>query len=205
MASRADKRKSEKAKRIARQKHERKFGPTELRPPTSFTHAYGADRLQVIGPVIIANWAIPVVLAEQLQIEGKPLTPPVAGALLVDTGASHTCISLAAAEQLGLKPTRMQEGYGAGGIHRNYVYLARLVIRIDNAEKKTSSTLEWEQEVQAIPDLDKHTRLSYQGVPTTLIGLLGRDILRHTRIVWDGPRGEVRYAFDMKSLNIEFP
>jgi len=65
-------------------------------------------------------------LAEALLDHGQQPPPPVVGAILLDTAASGTCISQTAAERLGLKPTRMGVGYGAGGRHENPVYFARL-------------------------------------------------------------------------------
>ena len=48
---------------------------------------------------------------------------PVVGVVLIDTGASNTCISQRVAERLNLKPLRIADGLGAGGTHRNPVYV----------------------------------------------------------------------------------
>ena len=54
-----------------------------------------------------------------------------------------------------------------------------------------------EQPVQAIPNLNDFYKLSNamrNGAPITLIGLLGRDLLRHGRLNYDG-RGHITLEF----------
>lgn len=59
----------------------------------------------------------------------------------------------------------------------------------------------WEQEVQGIPDLELHALgVQFGGKPIEVVGLLGRDILRHTRLSYDGIDGRIKIVFDLKSL-----
>src|SRR6266550_9212194 len=92
---------------------------------TTFQHEYGPDFLRAFGPLFLASWWIPSALAQTLAASGLGAPPPVSGAVLIDTGADGTCISIAAADRLGLKPTRIQDGFGLGGAARNAVYFAR--------------------------------------------------------------------------------
>ena len=73
---------------------------------------YGADFLELIGPYVPATWKIPPPLEQHLLSQGNAIPRPVAGHLLLDTGAERTCISLAAASSLGLAPISRQKGYG---------------------------------------------------------------------------------------------
>lgn len=132
---------------------------------------------------------------------GRPVPPAIAGALLLDTGATRTCIALQTATELGLQPTRIQEGYGAAGKHSNLVFLARLEIKIIDSETSQEQGFAWEQEVEAIPELHNFAApLTWQEKTMTLSGLLGRDILRHARIHYDGPAGRIRFEFDIASI-----
>lgn len=143
-------------------------------------------------------------LAEALLDHGQQPPPPVVGAILLDTAASGTCISQTAAERLGLKPTRMGVGYGAGGRHENPVYFARLEINISGS-RGASSRISLEREVQGLPDLEKPfemTGLTREGKPTELIGLMGRDLLRFARFRYDGVDGKLDLRFDAGRLPV---
>lgn len=107
-------------------------------------------------------------------------------------------MSIKVANQLGLKPTRMQPGFGAGGQHSNPIFFAGFTLPISDGTRQ--STLSWEQEVLGIPDLDKFRQPVYQGKPMELIGLLGRDLLAFCRIVYDGLEGRVEFSFDLGAL-----
>lgn len=153
------------------------------------------------GPQFLCAWGLPWALEDALRKAGRAVPPPIAGALLLDTGATRTCIALKTATDLGLHPTRMQDGYGAGGRHINPVFLARLEIRIIDPETQVTHTFAWEQEVEGIRELHNFaTPLTWQGQTVPVTGLLGRDILRHARISYDGPTGSMQFEFDVASL-----
>jgi hypothetical protein len=100
-----------------------------------------------------------------------------------------------------LQPTRIQEGYGAAGKHSNLVFLARLEIKIVDPKTNQIQGFAWEQEVEGIPELHNFAApLTWQGQTMTVSGLLGRDILRHARIHYDGPAGRMRFEFDVASI-----
>lgn len=185
----------------AQQKHRERYGSSQL--PTKFETTYGPEFLAANGPLLVGSWSLPRAVLDALTAAGKPIPSEVNGALLLDTGATGTCISLKAANLLGLHPTRLQDGYGAGGVHKNPVFLANLEIRITDPRTQLGSAFGWEQEVQGIPDLEKCVHgLNLLGQPMEVVGLLGRDILRHCKIHYDGPAGRLRFEFDVASLRI---
>jgi hypothetical protein len=169
--------------------------------PNKFAVDYGPFILESCGPQIFCEWGVPAATAEAMRKARRPVPPPIPGALLVDTGATRTCIALKTAVDLGLQATRMQDGLGAGGRHTNPVFLARLSIRITELIPAAEQGFAWEQEVEGIREL--HTLaapLTWQGRTVPVSGLLGRDILRHAKIYYDGPVGRLRFEFDVESL-----
>jgi len=50
--------------------------------------------------------------------------------MLVDTGATFTCMSLDVARELQLSPADLRGSYGAGGLHENEVFEAFLTAPI---------------------------------------------------------------------------
>lgn len=195
------KREKHRKKKYAQQKHQQRYTPPQ--PPRKFEIPYGPDFLRAFGPLLFASWSVPRAVRDALGAAARPVPQEVNGVLLLDTGASGTCISMKAATALGLHPTRLQAGYGAGGLHQNPVFLANLEIRITDPKTLMTSAFGWEQEVQGIPDLEKCVpALQLQGHSVEVVGLLGRDILRHSRIHYDGPNGNLRFEFDVSSLGL---
>ena len=192
----------ENARRARQDQRRQQQQQDQLSPPkVSFTSDFGAATLQNCGPQLFCTWALPRADVDALQKAGRAVPQPVNGALLLDTGATRTCIALQTAIDLGLQPRRMQDGFGAGGAHKNPVFLARLDIRITNPKTNITHGFSWEQEVEGIPELHKFAApLAWQNQTTKVTGLLGRDILRHARIHYDGPAGIMRFEFDVASI-----
>lgn len=146
--------KGRKGARLTRPPKPKKKRP---KPPQDFTYNYEPDVLEHVGPMFIAGWSVPEALAAKLLEEGKLVPEPIFGAILLDTGATATCISQRVAEALGLPVTRIARGYGAGGRHENPVYLARLHVRITDPLGSLTH-IQMEKEVRGIPDLDQFAR-----------------------------------------------
>ena len=99
---------------------------------------------------------------------------------------------------------RTQKAFGAGGLHDAPVFFANLEIAISDPQTQLGSVFGWEQEVQAIPNLHECVpNLVLNGQPVEVVGLLGRDILRHAKINYDGPNGKLSFEFDVASLQGE--
>lgn len=196
---RRQKRAAEKKQQQKEVKHKQRFRQPD--PPCTIRSAFGQGFLYRNGPLLIGAWHVPGAIRSAIEATGGVPPAPVHGALLIDTGATNTCISLKAAQQLGLQPTRVQDGYGAGGLHKNHVFFAHFEITIADEKTGHATQMHWEQEVQGIPDLNLHAQgLQVAGVDVEVVGLLGRDILRHTRLSYDGIDGNVKITFDLKSL-----
>lgn len=80
------------------------------------------------GPLLTVSWALPESRVKALALGGKTIPAPVNGAMLIDTGASQTCIDIDIAEELGLDVVGRRSGFGFGGHHTSPVYNAVLVI-----------------------------------------------------------------------------
>lgn len=194
-----------KASRRKKQAHA--FPGSKPRPtapavvPSTFEHKFGADFLRGFGPVFFATWWLPSALAQAIAATGSSAPAPVTGVIVIDTGADSTCISVAAADQLGLKPTRFQAGFGLGGQANNPVYFARLELRITDPGG-AETTLAWEQEVIGVPNLDHRKVTVTGGRHFNVVGLFGRDILRHCLMTYNGPEGSIRVQFDLAAIKL---
>ena len=157
-----------------------------------------------MGPLVVGIWAIPSQLSDLLTSQGKPLPKPVSGYMLIDTGATRTAIAKDVAESdLGLRPTSVAQTYGAGGLHKNPCYLARFMLQVKNASGDAVQVVR-EFEVLGIPDLGANQKIvggEPLAQPRSIIGLLGRDFLRHTTLSYRGESGvvEVRLHLDTMS------
>jgi hypothetical protein len=170
--------------------------------PSRFGYTYANPaELAKIGPIFLASWGVPEALAQQLLKEGKAVHPPVGGAILIDTGATSTAISMEAAAELGLRPLRLSESYGLAGKHKHPVF--RVGIAITITDGRTSNLLRGEIDAAGITDLEAVGRsLGFQvrNKQRRLIGLLGRDILQHAKFTYDGPRGTFSVEFDLRNI-----
>ena len=120
---------------------------------------------------------------------------------MVDTGAGKTCISQTAAVELSLKPLRLAKTYGAGGDYELEVVCARLTLRASGSD--TAPGVSFETEARVIPLLEEggaQIGLKSDELEIRLIGLLGRDLLRHAQVSYDGVGGGFQVSFDFTSL-----
>ncbi len=133
---------------------------------------------------------------------GHPVPPPIDGMILLDLGATTTCISLDIADELQLVQTRMRTSHGAGGIYRSPVFKARLAVSIPSPGDE-ATPLVWEQETAGIPDIDKYVEevdLRVDGSRVRHLGLLGRDILRYAVVYYNGITGRFQINFDVDQI-----
>jgi len=157
----------------------------------------GAAMLVQNGPLVTVSWAIPENKIRALALGGKPVPAAVSGTMLIDTGASQTCIDIDIAEELGLDVVGRRSGFGFGGHHTSPVYNAVLLIPAGDVVLAHSRTVMGIREMQAHfaktnPDFKR------QGLPTRMVGLLGRDLMSIMEMTYDGPRArwQVKFADD---------
>lgn len=104
---------------------------------------------------------------------------------------------------MNLTPVGIKPSYGVGGLHHNKLFEAYLTITIADSFGQ-STTIESFRQVAGVPELNKvFTALGVQtpdDFPKRLIGLLGREFLRHARLVYDGSRGLVEVSVHLDSL-----
>lgn len=208
----SDWKKKKRAERNAKVKSKRQQQPSVIppRPPRRiFVDYQDPQQLRILGPLIVAVWEIPLALSQALIAVGQPIPQPIVGHMLIDTGASATCMSMDVAAELGLKPVGLVNGYGASGSHKNQVYHALLKIRIVDQSRPDKGHLEIasEQRVQGIPELHRSMdslKPTTNGKPIRLVGLLGRDFLRHTRFHYDGD-GNFEVIIKTETLAVPTP
>ena len=135
------------------------------------------------GPVIDVQIGIAAPRREALIQAQVPVPPPVSCRLLVDTGASSTCVDPTIIQQLNLSPSGIVQIHtpstNIGNAHQCYQYDVSLMIVHPNLRRVFS----------AIPVIE--STLAHQGID----GLLGRDILSECLLVYNGEIGLFTLAF----------
>lgn len=138
-----------------------------------------------IGPVLPVQVDIPRKLAELLQSQGQPLPQSVRGLALIDTGATRTAVDEGVVQLLGVQPMGIANVGTAAGMQQQSMYSARLsfpgtpIPGMDFAQ-----ILSVNLSGHAIPQLKDR-----------LIVLIGRDILAHFVMIYNGTSASVTLAF----------
>lgn len=165
------------------------------------------EALQNVGPIAAGTWSVPAALATALTAAGLPVPPVVGGFFLIDTGAHRTAISSAAAAALQLNKIGTTTGFGAHGEQESDKYRAMFSLAIQDGTGVVE--IRQEMDVIAIPQLtEMFARFGLKdgtGRPVTVIGLLGRDFLRHCRMRYDGPGGYYEIEVDFSSITTQVP
>lgn len=140
--------------------------------------AHPARALADLGPIIQCEVGLPAPLAVALTNANIAVPARIPGRLLVDTGASSTCISSAVLEQLGLKPVGKQTMSGATGRKEQGLYLCSVAFPGSR--------------VPTIP-IRRVAGVDLDAQP--YIGLLGRDILATCVFLYNGTTGAWSLSF----------
>lgn len=196
------KRAKEKRKQANRDRNTRNTRGLSQQPSDRIEVNYDSPiSLVMAGPLVRAAFSVPEILAEKLQQAGRPVPQPVHGEMLIDTGATSTCISETVANELGLKPVGFAETYGAGGLHKNPLFETRLQLGLANNPKKAVEIC-FEDRTMGIPKLDEPGKnvKSYDGRTARIIGLLGRDFLQNCKLEYDGPNACVVLKVDLSKI-----
>jgi len=126
------------------------------------------------GPVVQMAVTLADPVASELVKQGKPVPAPIAGWGLIDTGAGSTCIDEAAAKKLNLPIV-------------NVVTLASA----SHASTK-ANVYPVKFQIEGLPVAVNvpaaiGAPLAVQG----LLALIGRDVLQHCTLFYNGPTGEI--------------
>ena len=164
--------------------------------------------LAVCGPILKASWSVPPALAKALAEAARTVPNPIHGYMLIDTGASATCIALDVAQELGLAPLRQEKSYGAGGLVEHPVFGLQLTINfIDPVGRQVA--VGGDIQAKGIPDLGDYFRHvpmdTPDPFPKRMVGLIGRDLLRHATFVYKGSVGQFDFRLDLGSLSQAVP
>ncbi len=135
------------------------------------------DLLAAIGLLLAVEINVPQSLANVLTSQGAALPQPVTGSALVDTGATSCCVEESLVQGLGLQPVGQVHVCGQSGLKLQNVYLARM-----SFPGSPMPTLE-------LP------LIGVQMTGQNLISPIGRDVLRHCVLVYNGPMGSYTIAF----------
>lgn len=156
------------------------------------THREGPEALHQRGPVLQVEVSILDDLAEELQERGEEIPAPASGFALIDTGATTSAIDQSVVEYLEMQPVDTAEIGTAGGRREMGVYGAQFSFPGSQIRDIGS------QQILGV-DLEGHTLGTiFRGGPPTenregqeaeLVALIGRDILAHTILFYNGPKG----------------
>jgi hypothetical protein len=111
-----------------------------------------------------------------------------------------TSIADSVAQKLGLIQVDSRKGMGAGGLHTNPVYAVHVSIPV-TLKNQQKSTIETERPMIGIPGLDSLLTRFDKGSQVEILGLLGRDFLYFTKMIYNGAVGLVRIEIDMQRLS----
>jgi predicted aspartyl protease len=152
--------------------------PTELQLRLAYARLIGAkvisstDGLMTFGPTVEVSVGVHDYFAKALETHGKPVPPPIVGDAMIDTGATTTTIDIRVADALNLSQSGTVQSVGIGGASTGF----RAACSVDIKGLKVS-----------IPRAHCHQ------LPQSakLIALIGRDVLRHMVLKYDGINGLV--------------
>ena len=133
--------------------------------------------LQQRGPCVQVSVGLALPVAQQLQQQGQTVPAPVSGWALLDTGASVTCIDDAAAGQLQLPVID--------------------VTKIASASHAATESNVYPIHLEFIGTAIEFSVPRAYGATLTAHGLLllvGRDVLRHGTLHYNGLSGEITFA-----------
>ncbi len=126
------------------------------------------------GPCVQVSIGLAQSIANQLLQQGKTLPKPISGTALIDTGATSTCIDDAAAQRLRLPVVN--------------------VVRVASASHASTEQNVYpiQIEVVGLPiSIEAPGAIGAALAPQGLLALIGRDVLQHCTLFYNGITGEI--------------
>lgn len=139
--------------------------------------------LEKTGPIIPVEISAPKALQEYLAQNGMDIPPPITGYALIDTGAFATAVDESAFAKLGISPIDVIDTSTPHGPSKSHVYPAQIsfpAITLHDIpmERVVGVNLQWD-----VAD-DK-----------VVIMLLGRDLLKHFLVIYNGRSSDISLAW----------
>jgi hypothetical protein len=131
----------------------------------------------VIGPQLDVEVHVPDALASLLTQQGKPVPKPVAGKVLIDTGASITAVDDSIIQSLGVQPVGIATVHTPSGSAQQNMYPVKFIFPRSGLPPLIAS--------HAIGSLLR---------PQGIVALIGRDSLNSVVFVYNGPVGVITLA-----------
>lgn len=152
---------------------------------------FGSDGLAFHGPIIITDLTIAESHREALVAAKQPLPPPVRCRFLIDTGADGCLVKHEFAERAGLKLINPSSPLGGIGVDTTgRTYLGRIMFACD------SKTVSGGRHTFAIDTEIQSGQLQSDQID----GLIGRTVLHHFELLYNGLTGKVTMRFIGKGL-----
>lgn len=130
--------------------------------------------LQVAGPRLPVSVSVHPTLEAHLVKDGKPVPQPVVGIGLIDTGATFTAVDNSVVAALGIPPIGLVNMGTAGGQRQQSQYPAALSFPGTN-----------------LPQLKFNFVVGCDLAGQDFKVLIGRDVLIHFTMFYNGPFGQV--------------
>lgn len=137
------------------------------------------DGLRLTGPILNVEIGVPAGAANILKTLGVEIPVPAVGPALIDTGAGVCVIDESAARQLHLQPVGTVPVVGVSALEQRPTYAVRFAF--------PELGLWFEPELATSSD---HL-LQKQGI----VALIGRDLLQHTVLIYNGRLGAITIAW----------
>jgi hypothetical protein len=156
------------------------------REPIIFEFDFPPDGLLYHGPIIQAFLTVTQAHADALTAAGRPVPAPAACRFLVDTGADGCVVKHEFAVNAGLKLINDNSPLGGVGVDTTgKTYIGRVLFGMQ------SKVVEGFEHRMAVD-----TQVMSGELRTTLFdGLMGRDVLRHFVLTYDGKTGRVTMRY----------
>lgn len=142
--------------------------------------------LRYQGPIILTDLTITEAHREALRQAGQPIPPPVRCRFLVDTGADGSVVRHEFAERAGLKLINDNVPlHGVGVDTTGKSYMGRIVFAVE------SKIID-----KAVHTMYIDTQIMGAKLESGLLdGLIGRDVLEHFRLTYDGKTGMLKMKY----------
>lgn len=134
--------------------------------------------MRIEGPVLPVEISVPTPLAAHLERQGLQVPTPAVGRALIDTGASVSAVDETVISNLQVSPVRVATVHTPGGLSQQNVYPARFAFP-----------------GTPLPAIDFNAVLGSILKPQGIIALLGRDVLTHFMLIYNGPGGYITLGY----------